>query len=248
MQITRDDRIRMERAHVLAWPALRSTNIHGWLWRASGGGSQRANSVSTIDFTGNDLPAAIANIEARYHSLGAPTRFQTFDDTSPAILPEVLRARHYTASETTITMVRHPDRTVAPANVKTADHPSAEWLEVYLGAITESRRATNHQILSAIPRPSAFFAAYSRGQAISTALCVIGANCAVVECVATRPEARRQGGAATVMQALLSWVAQQDANLIGLQVVASNKAAVSLYEALGFVPCATNQFWLSPPN
>src|SRR3978361_2015412 len=66
MQIKRDDRVRMERAHVLAWPALSTANIDGWLWRSSGGGSQRANSVSTVDFTGNNLDHAIDAVERRY--------------------------------------------------------------------------------------------------------------------------------------------------------------------------------------
>jgi hypothetical protein len=56
--IGRDDRVHMERAHVFAWPALRTAVIDGWLWRASGGGSQRANSVSTIDFHGERWPAS----------------------------------------------------------------------------------------------------------------------------------------------------------------------------------------------
>ena len=62
MQISRQDRVRMERAHVLAWPALRTRTIDGWLWRSSGGGSLRANSVSAIDFTGNDVHAAIDTV------------------------------------------------------------------------------------------------------------------------------------------------------------------------------------------
>ena len=63
MQISRPDRVRMERAHVLAGPALRAETIDGWVWRASRGGSQRANSVSTIDFTGNAMDASIGTIE-----------------------------------------------------------------------------------------------------------------------------------------------------------------------------------------
>ena len=59
MRISHLDRVRMERAHVLAWPALNTATIHGWLWRSSGGGSQRANSVSTIDFAGTDVEHAV---------------------------------------------------------------------------------------------------------------------------------------------------------------------------------------------
>jgi N-acetylglutamate synthase len=82
MEISLYDRVRMERAHVLAWPALRTARIDGWLWRSSGGGSQRANSVSTVDYCGSDLDVAIDTVEARYNSVGMPARFHTFDPTS----------------------------------------------------------------------------------------------------------------------------------------------------------------------
>ena len=78
MQITRDDRLAMERAHVLAWPALRSASVNGWLWRSSGGGSQRANSVSTIDFDGTDPGAAVSEIESRYRAIGQPAKISYF--------------------------------------------------------------------------------------------------------------------------------------------------------------------------
>jgi ribosomal protein S18 acetylase RimI-like enzyme len=246
MQISREDRVRMERAHVLAWPALRSADMCGWLWRSSGGGSRRANSVSTIDFSGNDLEAAIDAVEARYTANGAAAGFHTYDDTAPPGLEAALRRRGYTEGEATLTMFKRLQPSAAPPQVETRDHAWDEWCGVYLAAITESRRTVNREILSSIPRPSAFFGCHSNDRIISTALCVIGFGCAVVECVATTPDARRQGGARTVMAGLLSWAAQQDADLIGLQVVEDNTQAVRLYRSHGFVAGATNRFWSAP--
>src|ERR1700710_456562 len=102
MDITRNDRIRLERAHVHAWPALQTANIDSWLWRASGGGSRRANSVSTIDFTGNDPDRAIDEVESRYRTRGAPACFQTFDETNPPGLADRLQQQGYQQSEPTI--------------------------------------------------------------------------------------------------------------------------------------------------
>jgi GNAT superfamily N-acetyltransferase len=243
MQISVDDRVRMERAHVLAWPALRTASIDGWLWRSSGGGSQRANSVSTIDFCGSDLDAAIDVVEARYEAAGMAARFHTYDHTAPAGLVARLRDRGYEEGETTLTMFRRLEPSATAAQVDIREHAWDEWFDVYLGAITESRRTVNRQILSAIPQPRAFFGCRKDGRMISTALCVIGFGCAVVECVATRPEARGQRGARTVMAGLLSWAARQDASLVGLQVVEGNAQAVQLYRSLGFVPGAANRFW-----
>jgi N-acetylglutamate synthase len=240
MQITRNDRVRMERAHVLAWPALRTARINGWLWRSSGGGSQRANSVSTIDFTGANVGEAIDTVEARYHALGAPARFQTFDETSPSGLGDVLRRRGYHEGEATVTMFRRNEPVAAQDGVEQCDRAWQDWETVYFGAITENRRAINARILANVTAPHAFFG--YRGSA--TALCVIGHDCAVVECVATRADLRRRGAGRAVMTGLLAWASAQQADWVGLQVVADNTPAVGLYETLGFVAGATNRFWV----
>src|SRR5690606_8256407 len=42
----RERLLAIEGAAVRAWPAGETREVDGWLWRYSGGGSQRANSVS----------------------------------------------------------------------------------------------------------------------------------------------------------------------------------------------------------
>jgi ribosomal protein S18 acetylase RimI-like enzyme len=244
MQISREDRVRMERAHVLAWPALRTANIDGWLWRSSGGGSQRANSVSTIDFAGANLETAVDAVESRYRALGAPARFQTFDETSPAGLASLLRRRGYNQGEPTITMFKSLGSSAEQSDVEQRDHRWIEWSQLYLDEITENRRAANTMILDRIQAPHAFFGCRRDGEIVATALCVIGFGCAVVECVATRTASRRQGAARSVLIAVENWAARQNADLIGLQVMTGNTPAVSLYQRLGFVVGATNSFWL----
>jgi N-acetylglutamate synthase len=246
--ITREQRVRVERAHVLAWPALQTARIEGWLWRASGGGSQRANSVSTVDFTGNDPLRAIETIEARYRAIGAVARFQTFDETQPAILPELLGERGYESGEETITMVKSPSPGAGPADVEQRDAAWADWMDTYTAEITPNRRAVNAQIMTRVPTPRAFFGCRRERRIAATALCVIGYGCAVVECVATRSDLRRQGAAQAVMRALEAWAATQPVDLLALQVVGTNTAAVQLYQRLGYVAAATNRFWVRNPE
>jgi N-acetylglutamate synthase len=243
-----DDAVRrMERAHVHAWPALQTRMVDGWLCRRSGGGSQRANSVSAIEFTGTDPDAALVRAETMYRSWNAPARFHTYDLTRPDDLENRLRDRGYDSGETTITMFKVPASATAEDRCVTlAGRPDGEWMGVYLDAITESRRAVNMLILRAIPSPRAFFTFRSEGHAISTALCVAGFGCAVIECVATRAEARRRGGAERVVRAAENWAARQDVGLIGLQVVETNHPAVRLYHRLGFLSGAANRFWVQP--
>ena len=244
MRVTDEDRRRIERAHVYAWPALRTAVLDGWLWRASGGGSQRANSVSTVDFTGRDVEAAIDTVEARYRALGAPVRFQTFDHSLPAGLDDRLRARGYRESEATTTMVKRIEPAEAVAGVDIRDHGWDGWRATYLSGITESRRAINSLILGQVPGPRGFFGVIRNDTVLSTALCVVSFGCAVVECVATRTDVQRQGAGSAVMRSVEQWACSQPADILALQVVSSNVAAVGLYQGLGFVACATNRFWV----
>jgi N-acetylglutamate synthase len=244
--MTQDEIIRMERCHVKAWPAFETRNVEGWHWRYSGGGSQRANSVSTVDFTGDDPEHAIAAVETLYREKGAVARFQTFDLTQPVGLDAILAERGYGETEATVTMMKRTTEQPAPEDTEQYADCIDDWRAVYLSAITENRRAVNTRILETIPGPRRFFLCRRGGKVQSTALSVIGFRSAVVECVATHPDARRQGGANAVMRALESWAATQDAEWIGLQVVATNAPAVALYERLGFAPAARNRFWVKP--
>jgi N-acetylglutamate synthase len=249
MPVSNETLRRLERLHVRAWPASETERIDGWLWRSSGGGSQRANSVSTIDFIGNDTANALDRVEARYQAKFSPARFHTYDLSQPGGLTAILSARGYGAGETTLTMlavaprpIPHPE--TSPFEVTVTYDPVPEWLDVYLEAITENRRAVNRRILGRVPDPRAFFAVRGGGRVISTALGVVDGGHAVVECVATRADARGQGAAGLAMRSLMNWAASLGAHTIGLQVVDGNRPAIALYQRLGFKTVCTNRFWV----
>jgi ribosomal protein S18 acetylase RimI-like enzyme len=243
MTVTVDDLRGIERAHVKAWPALETAIIEGWLWRYSGGGSQRANSVSTLDFTGYDAAAALDEVEARYRAKGSPARLHTFDLSAPRNIAELLATRGYGQGDATQTMMKPVAPARHPPDVDIAQRATTEWHEIYLAAVTENRRVINARIIETIPRPCAFFTC-RRDNAISTALSVVDGRFAVIECVATRSDFRRAGGARAVLAALECWAREQGAAMLGLQVDAANAPAVSLYRSLGFTAVATNRFWV----
>ncbi|MBV9520993.1 MAG: GNAT family N-acetyltransferase, partial [Hyphomicrobiales bacterium] len=155
-----------------------------------------------------------------------------------------LSGRGYGEGETTLTMVKAPEAFPKAAQVDVSDQATPEWLDVYLGVITENRRAVNSKIIEGIPRPRAFFVHRQAGRAVSTALCVVHEDCAVIECVATRADARGQGAAMGVLSALEAWALGEGARLLGLQVSEGNSPALALYARLGFAAVDRNRFWL----
>jgi GNAT superfamily N-acetyltransferase len=244
MPATSDEVRAIERLHVRAWPALETAEIGGWLWRRSGGGSNRANSVSTVRFAGADVDAALDAAEARYRARGAPARVSVYDLSEPAGLNERLSARGYRNDETTVTMVKPLARRDPPAGVEISDAPGDDWREIYLGAITENRRAINAEILKSIPQPRAFFACKRDGRVISTGLGVADGGVAAIECMTTYSGARRQGGAQAVLAAIEHWAGSRGVLTLALQAVAANAPAIALYRGFGFEPVATNRFWV----
>ena len=246
MSETTHDLPAMLRLAVDAWPALDTADIEGWSWRASGGGSKRANSVSALKFIGDDVSAAIDEVEARYRTIGQQVRFQIDAISTPANLADRLGARGYVVEEGTLTMAKAVGAELpgdaAAAGCEVTASASPEWLSVYLSAITADRRAVNQRILPLVPHPRAFFLHRRQGQPVSSGLCVVSGGAAIVECMATTAVARRAGGARAVLYAIEAWATRQGAETLFLQVVDTNAPAVALYERAGYRRIAATRY------
>lgn len=238
----------MLRLAIDAWPALAVADIDGWLWRSSGGGSKRANSVATLAYNGTDVASAIATVGRRYRERGQLVRFQVEEIGVPTGLAEHLIARGYVLEETTVNMAK----SIASQELALADKgdgcshtrsPTLDWLAVYLSAITPDRRVVNEQIVHSVPKPRAYFLCRHEGQPISSGLCVASGDVAIVECMATAPSVRRSGGARRILAAIENWARQQGARTLFLQVVEINAPAVALYEQTGFKPVAVTRYF-----
>lgn len=241
--IHRDGLIGIERAAVRAWPAGETRRVDGWLWRYSGGGSQRANSVSALSYEGADVEGTIDAIEALYREHGAPVRFQVgFPLSQPDDLDQRLAARGYEVHDPVTTLLKSVEPVTAPTDVVLREAPSEGWLSVYLANVTPDRRPFATAILARVPEPCVFAEAIRDGAVVATALGVFHENTVIAECVGTASTARRQGAAAAVMRALEGWGAGLGAHTIGLQAVTTNMPAQGLYAALGYAPAGTYHY------
>jgi GNAT superfamily N-acetyltransferase len=233
---SREDLLAIERAAVRAWPATETRSIGGWLWRYSGGNSQRANSVSPLEYHGCDVDADIRAAEALYFARGAPSRFQVGAAiAAPADLDDRLQRLGYRINDPVTTLARRIGPAPLPTGVEIRDQPDEGWMEVYLSNITPDRRPPAPRILAAVPGPRAFLSFHSDGRVVSTALAVVTGTTVIAECVGTRAEVRRNGAARAVMVGVESWAAEQGATISALQAVTTNVPAQGLYAALGYV-------------
>jgi len=239
----RERLLAIEGAAVRAWPAGETRDVDGWLWRYSGGGSQRANSVSALHYRGSDVERTIDEIERLYRERGAPVRFQVgFPLSEPADLDARLAARGYVIHDPVTTLVKPVADVAMPADATLGETPSEGWLKVYLGNISADRRPFAEAILARVPRPRVFAEVRRRGETIATALGVLHEEAVIAECVGTSDSARRQGAASAVMLSLEAWGGTLGARTIGLQAVSTNRPAQGLYAALGYAAAGTYHY------
>lgn len=239
----RERLLATERAAVRAWPAGETRDVDGWLWRYSGGGSQRANSVSALHYRGMDVERTIDEIENLYGARGAPVRFQVgFPLSEPEDLDARLAARDYVIHDPVTTLVKAVESVAMPDDVVLGGSPSESWLQVYLSNVTPDRRPFAAAILARVPAPCVFAEVIRGRETLATALGVLHEGAVIAECVGTAASARRQGAASAVMSALEAWGSAQGARTIGLQAVTTNTPAQGLYAALGYTAAGTYHY------
>lgn len=225
----------LETAAFAAWPALEEEDCGGWRLRGAAGYTKRANSANATA-TALELDAArIAAVEQWFAARGLPTIFRLTSFSTPQGSDERLAARGYRRIDLSWVMAR-PLGQASEALKPALAADAATWLGAFqeVSGKLGPDQALHLRLLQAIRGGCAFAALPNLDAAACCGLgVVVGAKLGVFD-VATRAEARRQGLARALCQGLLEWGAQAGARQAFLQVLASNEAAIGLYESLGF--------------
>lgn len=226
-----------------AWPAFVVADVDGWLWRYSGGGSKRANSVLAMGWRGHDVERSVELVEKLYDERSAPPQFNVSDVSDPPNLDRILEARGYIAHEPVTTLAKAVDRKAKkPADVLEEAMPSEGWMETYTSVISASRKPQAPKLVARVPEPRAFFSCVRDGRVVSAGLGVAKDGFAVVECMATKADARRSGGARSILAGIEAWAARQGARTLFLQAVTANAPAIALYTAAGYRRVMQNHY------
>jgi ribosomal protein S18 acetylase RimI-like enzyme len=211
----------LEHAAALAWPGTEQQWLAGWFLRSGVVSGQaytsRANSAIPLDFSAAlaDLPAVVD----WYRDRGQPAWLA---------VPERLLRVSATGIKPTRVMVRDVPDSRGPAAVLAA-RPDAEWLAIY-------QRDVPVEVLTAVLDGEVTFAlaagvAVGRGAVTSAP---DGTRWLGLSSVRVAEEARRQGHARAVCEALQAWGAEHGAEQAYVEVLADNGPAIALYESMGF--------------
>jgi ribosomal protein S18 acetylase RimI-like enzyme len=242
------ERRELESVMDAAWPALERHDAGGWILRAAGGVTQRANSIwprtASAGQPRDDLRSLLAEARAWYRSRRLPVIFQLFDNPGMEALHDLLDTEGFTRQSETLVMTRAAPPGADPAGssgavpVELSAAPSTEWLRVWWqvdGRGGEEALATARAILEGCPAVYALLRdGDGRPAAVGRLALPAGSPRGGLYAMATLPDARRRGYAAAILQALLHAGRECGVTDFWLLVTAANHGAQALYAKAGF--------------
>jgi ribosomal protein S18 acetylase RimI-like enzyme len=238
----------LEAAMDAAWPAPERHDAGGWVLRAAGGVTQRANSIwpraLTAGQSAEHLPGLLADARSWYRRRRLPVIFQLFNSPATAALHDLLDTERFTRQSETLVMTRSATADPVAAASREAPPielslvPSPDWLRVWWdvdGRGGEDALATAREILEGCPSVYAMARdADGRPAAVGRLALPAGSAHGGLYCMATRPDARRSGYGTAIVRSLLQAGEERGVMDFWLLVTAANHEAQGLYAKAGF--------------
>ena len=241
--VAADRRSVLELQMIMAqgWRAAETEDIDGWLLRADGGWTRRANSALPLRTSHTPLPELLSAIEAFYAQRGLGSLIQV---PLPArgVLDAELARRCWTIEAPVVVLTRPLSSLGAQAEpvgaeqIVLEDSPSPAWQRGYHardGVLSQAalELLVRHDTVTFARGSASGDSTDTGGIARGT----VDSGWLGVTALEVAPAARRQGVAAALMARLESWGRASGADRAYLQVEADNEAALRLYRRLGYL-------------
>lgn len=226
----------LERIAALGWRGLEQEYLGGWLLRASGGFTGRANSALPLGDPGVPLDRALDHIVRFYQSRGLKPLVQVPLPLRAYLDAELDRRgwRSFNASKMLTapisTLVELPDRSDLPEPVFD-DTPTPQWLGGY--RYRGSRLPDGAARVLALGDAPVFASVVLHGEVVAVGRGIVDEGWLGVTGVTVSGTHRRQGLGSYVMHALGRWGAGRGARSVYLQVADVNTTALAMYARLG---------------
>ncbi|OUE23891.1 ribosomal-protein-alanine N-acetyltransferase [Clavibacter michiganensis] len=241
------------------WPAEHRESHGGWILRAAGGVTKRANSALPAGPV-DDPAAALDRAEAFAREHGIAACVQVSPASEPADLAALLTARGYAPEARTLVQVQDAaaaaealrpgsgrDALDADLVVTVDDAPDDAWLDVWWSVDGRGGSAEREVARRILVRGPALYAAVRAGdRVLATARLALVDGWGGLFAVATRPEARRRGLSRAAMGAAVRVGLDRGITGLWLQVVEENAGAQALYARLGFTTASRYAYWTRP--
>lgn len=226
-----------ERAGLKAWPGIEVEWDGGWVRRAAGGYTKRANSVQCLDPT--DDAAAAARIVAAVDWLVArdlPPVFRMTPLSSPGLLA-ALDGQGWRAIDASyqFAMVLGPVQADPRGAIHDVDDPAYLAIHQKLAGYSDERQGKLKALLGAMAvETCGVVLSDDDGVPVASALMAIADGIVVTGNVVTDAGQRRKGYAAAMMRTGHAWAHAAGARIAALNVQVDNGGAQALYRGLGY--------------
>jgi ribosomal protein S18 acetylase RimI-like enzyme len=231
------DELALEATAAGGWRAEQTGAVGGWMLRANGGFTGRANSVLPQRAPGLPLDEALATARRWYAARGLPLRFQ-LPIEARRLLDAELGERGWAPSPDVHVLVGRLDALRLPTDIESPEPPvtvepalTDAWLAVYRSGQADTPAARG--VLQRHPRVG-FAHLRAGGRIAAVGRGVVDDGWLGVSAVEVVPAQRQRGHAQRIMRALRDWGAEQGAERSYLQVSSENAPALRLYDSLGY--------------
>jgi N-acetylglutamate synthase len=228
------DELALESVAAAGWRPAETASLGGWVLRADGGFTGRANSVLPLRAPGVPLEQALTRAREWYHERGLPLLLMVPSEAR-RLLDAELGERGWPIDHGALVMAARLDFVRAGGRpgpeVRMDAAPDDAWLARYRNGTASDDRA--RALLTRHDRV-VFASVRDGGRCVAIGRAVVDEGWLGVTAVETDPALRRSGLASAVMAALWAWGRRHGATRSYLQVGDDNEPAIAMYTAQGY--------------
>jgi N-acetylglutamate synthase len=227
---------KFEEISLNAWASLKTEIYDGWILRYSNGYTKRANSVIPIYSSTLSIDDKLEYCRNRYRANGLPLIFKLTELNSE--LDEKLSKSNFALLETS--MVKTNDiHTIEPIarNIVLNTKLEHNWIEAYFQLADLSDKVKQSTAIEMLKRTTGTLITCMKtidSSIVGVGLGIINMGFIGLFDIVVDNRYRRQGYGEEIVKGLLGAALKQNTNKVYLQVIEQNKAAVNLYNKMGF--------------